>query len=412
MAQKWRIYKIALNIRSNINKKHLFFDRLALLGCTLGMIALFLNWFSLKPNRISAGIDYSLAAGAGLWLTLFLVFCWLACIIFSACNKSLFSLLMGLFANISLIICFLVLRTGSFNLIAEMPDSARVSPGAGLWLTFLACYIVIFASVNRLALSNIKKARYIIMWAFLPILAIFIFSGSLNNISIATEFSVQRSRFFQEFANHLFLVAVSVSIGSITGILLGMFATVNKKIKGFVFFVTNITQTIPSLALFGLLIAPLSALSFKFATLRQIGVSGIGNTPAIIALVIYSLLPVVQNTYTGIKQIDPAVIDAAKGIGMNRFQVFKRIEFPLAAPIVMEGIRIAAVQSVGLAAVAALIGAGGLGWFIFQGLGQAATDMILLGTIPIIALAIFTDFFMRAIIIFVGRRRNLTGGSN
>jgi osmoprotectant transport system permease protein len=116
----------------------------------------------------------------------------------------------------------------------------------------------------------------------------------------------------------------------------------------------------------------------------------------------------VRNTYVSLRQVDPAVIDAGLGMGMSRRQVFRKVEIPLATPIVLEGVRIASVQSVGLAAVAALIGAGGLGWFIFRGVGQAASDLIFLGAIPIIILALVVDATMRAII-RVATPRGLAG---
>ncbi len=147
-----------------------------------------------------------------------------------------------------------------------------------------------------------------------------------------------------------------------------------------------------------MLIAPLSALSFAFPALREFGIRGVGVTPAIIALVIYSLLPIVRNTYVSLRHLDPAVIDAGLGMGMSRPQILRRLEVPLAAPLVLEGVRIASVQLVGLATVAALIGAGGLGWFVFQGLGQAAPDLILLGAIPIILLALVVDAVMRTVV--------------
>ena len=128
-----------------------------------------------------------------------------------------------------------------------------------------------------------------------------------------------------------------------------------------------------------------------------------------IALIIYTLLPVIQNTYVSLRNLDPAVIDAGRGMGMSRMQVFRRIEVPLAAPIVLEGVRIAAVQLVGLTAVAALIGAGGLGAFVFQGLGQAAPDLIILGAIPIIILALVVDVAMR-VLVRVARPKGLAGG--
>ena len=134
-----------------------------------------------------------------------------------------------------------------------------------------------------------------------------------------------------------------------------------------------------------------------------------GPTPAVIALIIYSLLPIVRNTFVGLRQLDPAVIDAGLGMGMSRSQVFRRIEIPLAAPLVLEGVRTASVQSVGLVTVAALIGAGGLGWFIFRGLGQAAPDLIILGAIPIIILAFIVDATMRTLV-RIATPKGLAGG--
>jgi len=117
--------------------------------------------------------------------------------------------------------------------------------------------------------------------------------------------------------------------------------------------------------------------------------------PAIIALVVYSLLPVTRNTYVALQQIDPAIISAGAGMGMSKGQIFRKIELPLSIPIILEGVRTAAVQSVGNTAVAALIGAGGLGWLIFQGISQAAGDMVILGAIPIMVLAIAVDIIMQ-----------------
>jgi osmoprotectant transport system permease protein len=153
-------------------------------------------------------------------------------------------------------------------------------------------------------------------------------------------------------------------------------------------------QTIPSVALFGLLIAPLSAL----------GLGGIGAAPAIIALVLYALLPVVRNTHAGITGIDPAIVDAAFGMGMTRAQILWRIELPLGLPVFLAGLRIVTVQAIGLAVVAALIGAGGLGSFVFQGIGQYAIDLVLLGALPTIGLALAGDFLLALLAAFFERK--------
>ena len=150
----------------------------------------------------------------------------------------------------------------------------------------------------------------------------------------------------------------------------------------------------PSIALFGLLIVPLSALAAAVPRLASMGVGGIGPAPAIIALVLYALLPIVRNTTTGISGVDPAVIDAARGMGLTPRQIFCRIEFPLALPMLFVGLRIVTVQTIGLAVVAALIGAGGLGTFVFEGLGQYALDLVLLGALPAIGLSLAADFVL------------------
>ncbi|KKK86045.1 hypothetical protein LCGC14_2767180, partial [marine sediment metagenome] len=225
-----------------------------------------------------------------------------------------------------------------------------------------------------------------------------ILSGYLDEISILKEYSIRKDRFLGEFSQHLLLSGTSVFIAVIIGMPLGIFAFRRKLFEKPVFFVVNSIQTIPSLALFGILIAPLALLSHKYPLLRELGIKGVGTTPALIALALYALLPITRNTYTSLKVLDPSVIESARGVGMTRLQLLLNIEIPLSVPIILGGIRISMVQAVGNTTVAALIGAGGFGVFIFQGLGQAVPDLILLGTLPVILLAIFIDKIMQMII--------------
>jgi osmoprotectant transport system permease protein len=166
----------------------------------------------------------------------------------------------------------------------------------------------------------------------------------------------------------------------------------------------NLLQTVPSIALFGLLLVPLSMLAATLPSLAALGIGGIGVAPAIIALVLYALLPVVRSTVAGLSCVDRAVIDAARGMGMTRRQRFWQIELPLGAPVLLAGLRIVLVQAIGLAVVAALIGAGGLGSFVFQGLGQYAADLVLLGALPAIGLALVADFLLQSAIALLARR--------
>ena len=230
------------------------------------------------------------------------------------------------------------------------------------------------------------------------ILGALVFSGFLDAVSVMREWAVQRTVFLAETGNHLALAGSAVLIGCVLGILIGVASLRRATVRRVAFFVLNIVQTIPSLALFGLLILPLTALSHRFPLLHQWGISGIGRAPAILALSFYAMLPIARNTFTALSQIPAALREAGRGMGMTRGQLLSRVELPIALPLILAGVRTAAVQSVGNTVVTALIGAGGLGVFIFQGLGQYAADMILLGTLPVIAMAVVTDMIMGGLV--------------
>jgi osmoprotectant transport system permease protein len=351
----------------------------------------------MKENRLASGagltiwegLDWAGAAAIGAL--------WLVCLFISVMKLPHWRhISLGLIANVTLILTFVLVGLASNRLLAGEISAERVSLGAGFWLTIAGLYILIFASRERL--GDQRFWRNLIPWSGLTVVLILLFSGWMNSVSIIQEFKGYEQRFIQELIRHIQLSGTSVIAGAFIGIPLGVWATRNKYAEKPILLVTGMVQTVPSLALFGFLIAPLSALSFAYPALRDIGIRGVGLTPAIIALTIYSLLPIVSNTYVGIRQVDPSVIESGLGMGMNRWQVFRRVEMPLATPLILEGVRTASVQAVGLATVAALIGAGGLGWFVFGGIGQAAPDLIVLGAIPVIILALFVDAAMRAIV--------------
>jgi osmoprotectant transport system permease protein len=177
---------------------------------------------------------------------------------------------------------------------------------------------------------------------------------------------------------HLLLVVVSTGIAVALGVPLGILLTRRPSLAGPILGFANVMQTIPGLALFGFLIP-----------IPWIG--GIGDKIAIIALVLYALLPILRNTYTGIQSVDPSVVEAGRGMGMTDLERLRLIEVPLALPTILAGVRIATVVSVGLATIAAAVGAGGLGNLIFRGLSMVDSRLILAGAIPAAALAILAD---------------------
>ncbi|MEO8015741.1 MAG: ABC transporter permease, partial [Polaromonas sp.] len=160
----------------------------------------------------------------------------------------------------------------------------------------------------------------------------------------------------------------------------------------------NIIQTIPSIALFGLLMAPLAWLAASWPALGRAGISGVGLAPGVVALTLYSLLPVVRGTLAGLAQVPSAVTQAAQGMGFSDSQLFWQVQVPLALPVVLSGVRTASIQAVGLAGVTALIGAGGLGSLMFEGLFSSAQDLVLLGVVPIVVLGALVDGVFKGLI--------------
>src|SRR5256884_1576037 len=190
---------------------------------------------------------------------------------------------------------------------------------------------------------------------------------------------------------HLFLVIISMGIAILIGVPLGILLTrrpnLSKPVLGF----ANIMQTVPSLALFGFLI-PLNIYLFH---VRILG--GIGARTAIVALVLYALLPIIRNTFIGISGVDPAIREAGRGMGMTDRQLLFQVELPLAASVILAGVRVATVVGIGVATIAAAIGAGGLGVFIFRGVAMVDNRMILAGALPAALLAVGADLTIGAV---------------
>ncbi|SDL42737.1 osmoprotectant transport system permease protein [Modicisalibacter muralis] len=280
--------------------------------------------------------------------------------------------------------------------LQDASPAARVSQSAAFWVLVFCPTLMIVDALQRLHAGLALRSAYA-----LPVLvglAALFAGGTFDALSIMREYANNRGTFAAEFRMHLLLVGSALGPALLIGLPLGLLAYRRPGVRGPLFATLNFFQTVPSIALFALLVAPLSALSDAFPLLDALGVSGIGATPAIIALIMYSLLPIVRNTYAGFAGVAPATIEAARGMGMTPRQLLWRVELPLALPVILSGLRIVTVQAIGLTAVAALIGAGGLGAFIFQGLGQYAIDLVLLGAVPTIALAVVADFVLQILV--------------
>jgi osmoprotectant transport system permease protein len=190
-----------------------------------------------------------------------------------------------------------------------------------------------------------------------------------------------REEIFQTTVEHLALVLGAMLIAILIGVPLGLLIVHRPVLRGIALGVANILQTIPSLALFGFLIP------IPF-------IGGIGKRTAIVALVLYALLPILRNTYVGLTEIDPAVLESAQAMGMTESQILFRVRLPLASAFILAGIRTATIITIGVATIAAAIGAGGLGTFIFRGVALVSNGLLLAGAIPAALLALAADFLL------------------
>jgi osmoprotectant transport system permease protein len=245
-------------------------------------------------------------------------------------------------------------------------------PGPGLRVLFL----VLFVAVACLTLKH----------------------GTFDNLSVLREYAVNAGRFAREARQHVLLALGSLAAAVIIALPIGILCYRVPRIRAGILGTLNLIQTIPAIALFGILMAPLAALAAAVPLAEKLGIRGIGAAPAAVALFLYSLLPIVANTVAGLKRVSRSAADAARGMGMTNWQVLTGVELPLALPVILTGIRIVLVQNIGLVTIAALIGGGGLGTFVFQGIGQTAIDLVLLGAIPTVVLAFSAAVLLDALV--------------
>jgi osmoprotectant transport system permease protein len=282
---------------------------------------------------------------------------------------------------------------------AENPFT-RTALGAGFWTLFAMAWMIALDAIERLQLTTL--GRLLLQSVFLLPLLLSLNEG--QHLSIAKEYANQSDVFGAAILRHLQIVFLAVVPALLIGLLLAWRMTRKQNLRQALFPVLNVIQTIPSIALFGLLMAPLAWIAIQLPALGRAGISGVGLAPAVIALFMYALLPIVRSALAGLEQVPAEAINAARGMGMSAGQLLWQIELPLAMPVLLIGLRTAVVQTTGLAAVSALVGAGGLGQMMFDGLFSAANELVILGVIPIVLLALLADTFFKVLSSLIKKR--------
>ena len=370
-------------------------DRLGVVLVAGGALAAALMPFIIvKANRIAAGKPQLLTQLLGQPATMVLL-----ALLVAAALAVLFLRNQFLRLGIgTLAIAMLIVTLGLVSTAATPTGStvARITPGGSFWVLLAVVGLMISDALVKLRLTPWLRVAALALYAAL--LVAVLRSGLLDNLSIMREYGNNADKFWREALGHMFLSLGSVAIAIVLALPLGIFCFWQPRLRAVVLRALSLVQTIPSLALFGILMLPLGYIAAHVPFAAAIGIQGIGAAPALVALVIYSLLPIVANTVVGLAGVDPSVRDSAAGMGLTRRQILTGIDLPLAFPVILTGIRIVLVQAIGLVTVAALIGGGGFGLFIFQGIGQTANDLVLLGAVPTVILAFSSAVILDAVI--------------
>lgn len=345
------------------------------------------------PNRMMTGEP------VGLWQVLTTVpsiVSWLVgsvlllCLLTSVLKASRAALWLRVCAASALVVLLLALA-GAYAQHVALTQSAiaRTSLGGAFWALLVLAWLMAADALQRLGAGLLLRVT--LMAVVLGVVVGMLASGAGDALSIMKEHANRADTFAAAVLRHLQIVLFALVPTLCIGLPLGWWAHREQSVNAAVFPVLNIIQTVPSIALFGLLMAPLALLAASFPQLARAGISGVGLAPGVIALVLYSLLPVVRGTLAGLKQVPQAVVDAAQGMGMSPLQIAVQVQLPLAMPVLLSGIQTATIAAIGMATITALIGAGGLGAIMFEGLFSSAQDLVLLGVVPIVGLAVLAD---------------------
>ncbi len=356
---------------------------------TLALFALPL--LSFAANRLVSGQPLMLWQVAQSWLLLLpLLVLWLR-LWWQPSRRSAF---VALLATEVLFALLVAIGGHTASALANSGSTlARTAFGSGLWCAAALALLLAAEAIRQLTTNTPWRILLNLQIWLVPLMLLL--SGYLDQLSLLKEYANRQAVFDAAFSQHLLLLGGTLLPTLLMGLPLGIAIARRPRWQSAAFNVLNLIQTVPSVALFGLLIAPLAGLAAAFPLLVSWGISGIGLAPALIALVLYALLPLVRSVVAGLQQVPQEVRETARGMGMGALQQFWHAELPLALPVWLSGLRVVVVQTIGLAVVAALIGAGGFGAILFQGLLSSALDLVLLGVIPVVALAVIFDAALR-----------------
>jgi osmoprotectant transport system permease protein len=367
--------------------------QLALVGLALwGLYGL--PWLALAPNRLLPGdpVASEAALGSAAHLLATLLIALLAPALLSAPTERWATLRV---AALAAVLVALVILTGiaGARLIAGQPPAARALVGSGFWIALGGIALLLLHEARSLPLARVA----VIALAGVGALAIARRAGAFEALSLFVEYRARRDAFDGAFWRHLGLSAGALGLAFAVSLPLGWLAFRSGRWRAFADAALSSVQVVPAVALFGLLVSLLSLALGAWPSLRELGFSAIGATPALLGVAAYLALPLTRSIADGLSAADPSAIETAQAMGMSERRITGEVRLPLGLPFFVAGLRVATVQSIGLVTLGGLIGAGGFGALVFEGMSQLAADLIILGSAPVVTLAVVADLTLRGL---------------
>ncbi len=376
--------------------------KVGLVASASGLAALALGGFgAVAKSRISNPVGFGILgpdvprAGAAAF-----VLAWVACLLLSLFaggrpGPRWASATRGLLAAAIIVGGFWLSGVVAARVVPSAGTFARYSIGGALWLSAVFAFMLLIASRRETGIGS--PLSWLMMVAVPVGLVALAITGALSSLGIAAEFRNWSTEFWTLVGLHLFYSVVAILLAIVFGVALGVLAFRVPRFAEPVFGVASVFQTIPGLAMIGLLAIPLGAISARSAIARGLGVSVLGWAPLLIALTLYALLAIVRNTYVGLQAVPAATVEAARGMGLSESQVLRRVQLPLAMPILFSGIRVSSQQTIGNATLGYFVFAATLGRIIFTGVSQTAPNLVILGSIALVTLALSVDILLRGV---------------
>jgi osmoprotectant transport system permease protein len=372
--------------------------KVGMTASVLGLLSLVtLSFTVVAPNRLRTGTGVSLLGSLGWGWSCALLGGWVLLGLLSlkddrrrpvAASRGLLSLVLALSA-------FALCEVAALRLLPEAGTFARLSIGGGAWVSAIAAYTVVLASRREV---GSRSTLGVSLAAGLPLgLGLMLVTGSLSDLGMMREYANLGSTFWYYVGNTILYSAAALALATVVGFALGVLAFRGQRYERPVFAMVSVFQTIPGLAMIGLLFAPLAWLRQNVGLASALRIGGLGWAPVVTALALYALLAITRNTYAGLRSVSSDVVEAGIGMGMTPTQVMWRVRVPLAVPVLFSGERTAAIQTIGNSTLGAFVAAFTLGTIIFGGLSQQAMDLTMLGSVALVVLALLADGVLRVL---------------